>query len=203
MKAGRSYLYQGEQFPSALREKFAIIDQLTLDGALTDIKALRTVVAGASQQAFGDKRLLLIENGDQLSDQLQNTLLKLLEEPPATLVVVVQVARIEALLPTVRSRLHRLETAEKPSAAAAPATVSQIELKGLVEKAKDRKALTGVIETVRDGTRDAMLAAPTEDLIRAHNLLDRSVRRLSQNTNQKLVIDALLLNWPLQSSRSE
>lgn len=203
MKAGRSYLFQGESLPQVVLERFAQIDQLEIDGQEIDVKALRAVVANASQQALGDQRLLLIRNADRLNDQLQNTLLKLLEEPPATLVIVLQTSRPQALLATVRSRLHGAATSASASDSSEGVLIGIADIKTSVEKAKDRGALITAIEGIRQQLRGKLLTEPSSELIAAINLLDRSLRRLAQNVNQKLVIDALLLNWPLQSSRSE
>lgn len=197
MNVGRSYLYLGDQLSASHLSQFALIDQLLVDASEIDIKALRGIVSGASQQALGDKRLLYIRNADRLNDQMQNTLLKLLEEPPSTLVVVLQTARPQALLATVRSRLHELETVGEQIGDSDSTVITLAELKPAIEKAKDRTALTATIETMRAGIRQALLASPTRELVDAANLLDRSIRRLGQNANQKLVIDALLLNWPL------
>lgn len=202
MKAGRSYLFQGESVPQAVLERFARIDQLEIDGQEIDVKALRSVVANASQQALGDQRLLLIRNADRLNDQLQNTLLKLLEEPPATLVIVLQTSRPQALLATVRSRLHGAAASASALDSSEGVLIGIADIKTSVEKAKDRGALITAIEGIRQQLRGKLLTEPSSELIAAINLLDRSLRRLAQNVNQKLVIDALLLNWPLQSSRS-
>ena len=54
----------------------------------------------------GKKKTLLIENADQMKEGARNSLLKLLEEPPETLIVVLCTTKPNALLQTIRSRLR-------------------------------------------------------------------------------------------------
>jgi DNA polymerase-3 subunit gamma/tau len=55
---------------------------------------------------LGKRKLLVIENADRMRDEARNSLLKLLEEPPKTVTIVLTTAHHEALLPTVLSRLR-------------------------------------------------------------------------------------------------
>jgi DNA polymerase-3 subunit gamma/tau len=54
----------------------------------------------------GKRKLLVIENADRMRDEARNSLLKILEEPPGTVTIVLTTACPEALLPTVISRLR-------------------------------------------------------------------------------------------------
>jgi DNA polymerase-3 subunit gamma/tau len=54
----------------------------------------------------GRGKLLLIENADRMQDEARNSLLKLLEEPPARVTLVLTSARPGSLLPTILSRLR-------------------------------------------------------------------------------------------------
>jgi DNA polymerase-3 subunit gamma/tau len=52
------------------------------------------------------RKLLLIENADRMQDNARNALLKILEEPPETAVIVLCSSQPSALLPTIVSRLR-------------------------------------------------------------------------------------------------
>ncbi|MDR2071578.1 MAG: DNA polymerase III [Treponema sp.] len=54
----------------------------------------------------GKRKLLLIENADRMQDASRNALLKILEEPPGDVVIVLTTAHGDALLPTILSRLR-------------------------------------------------------------------------------------------------
>jgi DNA polymerase-3 subunit gamma/tau len=55
---------------------------------------------------LGKRKLLLIENADRMQDSGRNALLKILEEPPETVTIVLTTARREGLIPTILSRLR-------------------------------------------------------------------------------------------------
>ncbi|MCL2374305.1 MAG: DNA polymerase III [Treponema sp.] len=54
----------------------------------------------------GNGKLLVIENADRTQEEARNSLLKLLEEPPARLTIVLTSSRPGSLLPTILSRLR-------------------------------------------------------------------------------------------------
>ena len=54
----------------------------------------------------GKEKLLLIENADRMQESARNSMLKLLEEPPETVKIVLTTCRPKAMLPTVLSRLR-------------------------------------------------------------------------------------------------
>jgi hypothetical protein len=112
--------------------------------------------------------------------------------------MVLATKRPGALLPTVRSRLHQLEGAVDSLEKEGPEVVPDLaSLKEELGRARDRAALISCLETIRTTVKPRLLLQPSTAVIKAIELLDRSIRRLSQNVNQKLVVDALLLNWPL------
>jgi hypothetical protein len=96
-------------------------DVLLFDAAqlpeLTKASSEKSAVKYAARQVFpyalqapheAPARLLIIDNADQLSPDVQNTLLKTLEEPrPAVHIVLVTAAR-DRLLPTILSRTQRV-----------------------------------------------------------------------------------------------
>ncbi|MDD3228812.1 MAG: ATP-binding protein [Oscillospiraceae bacterium] len=61
-------------------------------------------------------RVFVLENAQNLSQQAQNALLKVLEEPPASVQFLLTCNRSSSLLPTVRSRaqIYRLDTTQLP-----------------------------------------------------------------------------------------
>ncbi len=59
------------------------------------------------------KKVYIIEDGDALTPQAQNAMLKILEEPPAYAVFIICVTNAELILPTVRSRSRIIRFAPK------------------------------------------------------------------------------------------
>jgi DNA polymerase-3 subunit gamma/tau len=64
----------------------------------------------------GKHKLLLIENAERMPDSGRNSLLKILEEPPGTVTIILTSSREEALLPTILSRLRPYHFAARPPA---------------------------------------------------------------------------------------
>lgn len=62
----------------------------------------------------GIRRVVIIEDAQLLSDEAQNSILKVLEEPPADTVIMLTAPSIRAVLPTISSRAQRLEVLPVP-----------------------------------------------------------------------------------------
>jgi DNA polymerase-3 subunit delta' len=63
----------------------------------------------AMTPAEGGWRVVVIEELEAMNEQAQNALLKTLEEPPARAVLVLTASAPDRLLPTIRSRVRRLD----------------------------------------------------------------------------------------------
>lgn len=57
----------------------------------------------------GIRRVAIIEDAQLLSDEAQNSILKVLEEPPSDTVIMLTASSVRAVLPTIASRAQRLE----------------------------------------------------------------------------------------------
>ncbi|MDR1902406.1 MAG: DNA polymerase III [Treponema sp.] len=55
---------------------------------------------------LGRRKILIIENADRMLDEARNSLLKILEEPPETVSIILTSSHEEVLLPTILSRLR-------------------------------------------------------------------------------------------------
>jgi DNA polymerase-3 subunit delta' len=101
-------------------------------GAHADLRALRPSAEGGVRKvirvddvraairflaltpAEGGWRFLLVDQAELMQPQAANALLKTLEEPPPRAVVVLTTAAPDRLLPTIRSRVRRLELEKLP-----------------------------------------------------------------------------------------
>ncbi len=67
------------------------------------------IVSWAGYRPYeGTRRVVVIDNADAMTTQAQNALLKTLEEPPGSLLLLLVTARPGSLLPTIRSRCQPL-----------------------------------------------------------------------------------------------
>jgi DNA polymerase-3 subunit gamma/tau len=75
-------------------------------GDLIPVDHIRRAAWWSRLAPLGKRKLLVIENADRMRDEARNSLLKILEEPPERVTIVLTTAHREALLPTVLSRLR-------------------------------------------------------------------------------------------------
>jgi len=194
---GRSYLIREEGEIAPLLAEFSLFDQITVDANELDVKILREKMA-TLQLAATEKRVFLISNAEKLSEVLQNTLLKLLEEPPSTLVIALQTNQPQRLMPTVQSRLHKASFGRQGIRAELG---SESALAGSAKQVFDafskltREELTNRLVSELQLQRSMLLNSTNLAAGRRIEILDLAVKKLAANSNQKLTLDWLLLHW--------
>lgn len=62
-----------------------------------------------NNQQFGINRVIVIDDAQLMTDEAQNSLLKILEEPPEGTLFLLNTSNIHGLLPTIRSRTQQLQ----------------------------------------------------------------------------------------------
>ena len=62
----------------------------------------------------GSSRVFVFDGAERMSEEASNALLKILEEPPPQVMIVLVASHEDALLPTIRSRCRRLELRPMP-----------------------------------------------------------------------------------------
>lgn len=119
------------------------------------IEFVREAIQRAGYKPFeGRRRVTIIESADGLDHAGQNSLLKMLEEPPASSVFILVTSLPDTLLPTVRSRCPLLRF----RALSTDDVVGVLQARGLDERQARRAAL------LADGSIGAALAvADTDD----------------------------------------
>jgi len=79
------------------------------DSGSIKIEQVRDAIDRSAYRPFeGRRRVVVIDEADTLGVEAQNALLKTLEEPPPASTFVLVTAMPDVLLPTVRSRCHRM-----------------------------------------------------------------------------------------------
>lgn len=116
-----------------LLSKTATIPQISIE----QIRDLYTLSRGKRTSAA----VIIIDDGDKMSESAQNSLLKLLEEPPALVHFILTTHAPEQLLPTVRSRLQTLAVRPLPAS----------ETKRLLDEAALEKTKRQQLEFIASG----------------------------------------------------
>jgi len=70
------------------------------------IAQVRKAAYWARLSPSGKRKTLIIENADRMEEKARNALLKLLEEPPESISIILTALRREAVIPTILSRLR-------------------------------------------------------------------------------------------------
>jgi DNA polymerase-3 subunit delta' len=84
-------------------------DVIQLAATDVGIDDIREAIETAGYRPFeGKRRVFILDTADRLSNEIQNALLKTLEEPPPSSSFVLVTSRPDMLLPTVRSRCPML-----------------------------------------------------------------------------------------------
>ena len=82
----------------------------------TNLNDIRGLIESAGYRPFeGKHRVFILDDADRLSSEIQNALLKTLEEPRPSSSFVLVTSRPELLLPTVRSRCPMLRFGRLPA----------------------------------------------------------------------------------------
>ena len=203
-QSARSYLYAGEITPEILKQNnVQIVDLITVELGEIGVKELRSVLLTANERPFGVNRLLWLKNAIELSDIIQNTLLKIIEEPPSALIIVLQSKNADELLPTLRSRLQIIQESLQTEKESQPTIPGEIwAANTLLRSIKERPELVRLLKSQLGYARNELLNNPSVQLAKQAEVLSSAISRLNQNCNQKLVIDALLLRWHETSGKA-
>lgn len=84
-------------------------EPLTDPNLSISIEAVRSLIRAAARTPFGRRaRVIIIRNAERLREEAQNAFLKLLEEAPPHVHIVLLTTNLERILPTVRSRAYHI-----------------------------------------------------------------------------------------------
>ena len=197
---------------------------------LTDDKGKQKREIGVDQirQVIGDayvlpneaeRKVYIIEEAETMNTAAQNAALKLLEEPPKGVILLLCTANPEQLLPTVRSRCAELnrnagkaerdEDADKLAAAYLKAVASGDRAKLLrwcmENEGLDNRSAAAFTDSARELLADMLcgrrsrMGLTEESLAELLRLMERCGRYLSVNTGVKQLFGLLAVDSPLGS----
>lgn len=75
------------------------------------VDEIRSIIEEVSKRPYeGDKKVIIVYNGDKITIQAQNAFLKTIEEPPSGVFIFILAENSEAILDTIKSRcqMHKL-----------------------------------------------------------------------------------------------
>lgn len=96
---------------SDVERQYVDITEVRPDGKSIGVDEVRRIVSEANIMPFeGSRKVIIIYNGELMTTQAQNALLKTVEEPQPGVYFIILTKSLDNLLPTIRSRcaIHRL-----------------------------------------------------------------------------------------------
>ena len=103
--------------------------------AALSVDTVREMISDVYVRPYSSERkLYIIPSADTLTVQAQNSLLKILEEPPAYAVIILIAENPNVFLPTILSRVTIVKPAQSPAAKDEYDTSLQSETHGYIEK---------------------------------------------------------------------
>ncbi|MBI4948472.1 hypothetical protein HY844_02905 [Candidatus Berkelbacteria bacterium] len=172
------------------------VDFVLFNGSIP-IEEIRRVINQAHQSPFGSRRILWVEEANKLSEISQNSLLKIVEEPPAKLTIVFELNNIEVLLPTLRSRIENKIGSQFVES-------EKIDWDSRVNnlvKIKERPDMIAELSKLLGGAKAEMLKEPNAVSVKKVIAIDNAINRISSNANTKIVIDDLTLRITRESGK--
>lgn len=182
------------------------------------IEAMRRLQAAAYLKPYeGGRKIIILEGAELLQEEAANSLLKLLEEPPADTVFILVCANWDRLLPTIKSRCQLFlfgsdnsvvldEALVQENMAQAEALLKRLPRQALWQALQENKrddldregwlhyfcALWRLTAAVAKGENNN-LPLNQENALKAALLLENVLDMLRRNINQKLLIDIVFL----------
>lgn len=201
-----AYLFTDErvafEFANALGAR--AVDFILVENVLT--KDIENMQEQLKLKPFGDKRVVLIKNADNMQTIVQNKLLKTLEEPPADTTIILSAQRKDALLPTVQSRCTMVMAEDsdlelnseaislaKEFANAKPLFYIR---KEIVMRIEDREFALKFIDALENILREELIKTlDAENLASKLNLIQEQRINIKSNHSVSYALKSLALNY--------
>lgn len=162
------------------------------------IEEVRPISGFLKIKPLGQKKIVIIKEANLLTTEAQNSLLKILEEPPVYSQIFLESETIENLLPTILSRCQKIKVGEMPE----DSTTFEVNFLDLplgerfdycetlskLEKDEVISYLTWVLKTYNNSEK--------KEKIENLNLLLTTIENLSKfNLNTRLALENLAVNF--------
>ncbi|MCX6812134.1 MAG: hypothetical protein NTW79_00715 [Candidatus Berkelbacteria bacterium] len=165
------------------------------------IKQIRELISGLSRTpSQGKKKLAIIHDADKMNEQAQNALLKTLEEPAKSVVIILLSSNLK-LLPTIISRCQIVKFAAdkdqiESNYFAELGLIKNGNIKqffALAEKMTKDENLPEILESWLGEFSRRMIKYPSVEIVDKIKIVFEAKDRLEKSTNKKLIIENMLI----------
>lgn len=172
-----------------------IVVEKPADKSEISIDAIRNLIKSLSLRATTPRRVVIINDAHFLSEEAQNSLLKLIEEPPQLTIFILSAPALSAILPTVSSRAQKVKILPI-SKSQALKYFDQYPEKDVTSAWLLSRGAPGLITSILDESSDHPLKKAVEDAKRflAMNRYDRLIflEKITKETSSfQIFLDAL------------
>ena len=196
-------------------ETFPDLHILEPESGKHKVEAMRQLVNQASLSMLSGKyKVFILEQGEKITIEGANTLLKILEEPDSRTVFILLVQQLDLLFPTILSRCQvflfeksRVNEPELPPELMDQAGELIRNLPGLamyqvlllakdhdMDREDQERLLLALLKNLHLAAKKKISLPMSQDaLIRSAELLEHSLDLLGKNINQKLLMDVVFL----------
>jgi DNA polymerase III delta prime subunit len=162
------------------------------------------------QPVASEKRTLIINSAAEFTDQAQNAILKIVEEPPSHALIILTLRDVNSLLPALKSRLQAIyvapEAGMKPALTPLEERAQELVEKFLMSASTDRsKLLKGLVDEDKEAEKSEQIVdafvrelllhlsrKPEQNVYALKELLKRQTAMGDYSTSRKLQLEAAL-----------
>lgn len=149
------------------------------EGGSLRIEQVRSLQSALALKAFeGSKKVAVLDGADLMTPEAQNSLLKVLEEPPGDAVIVLIAGNAASLLPTIRSRCQVFRFQPLPVDEVAERLIAMG-----VDSANAR-----LVAAITEGRLGAAVTAVESDLLTLRDRVADWIESLSESDGPRAVI---------------
>lgn len=176
-------------------------DLIIVDQEKLKIEDIRNLISELSLKPYQfERKVAIIENFENVTDEGANSILKTLEEPNASTIIILLVKNKEQLLATIISRCQSLyfnrapqagESRELSKLAQQPQPQRILAIKEYAEL--ETPDLAALLQRWLENEHYEFLQGNPQKYVNVQNLIE-SISGLKQNFNKKLILERLFLN---------
>ncbi|MEK7651646.1 MAG: hypothetical protein AAB351_00325 [Patescibacteria group bacterium] len=179
-------------------------DLIVIDQSKMKIEEMRDLISELSLKPFRyQKKVAIIQNFEDVTDEAASSILKTLEEPNNSSLIILLSRNQKSLLPTIVSRCQSIyfnipkqkisneNTESLKSIFKFPIAQRILSIKGYAEK--ETEELQSLFEDWINAERESLLSGDAGKYLNLQVLLD-SLVGLKQNLNKKLILERLFLS---------
>ncbi len=178
-------------------------DLIIIDQSKMKIEEMRSLISELSLKPFRyQKKVAIIQNFENVTDEASSSILKTLEEPNSSSIIILLSRNQKSLMPTIVSRCQNIYFHSSKQIVAGevaksfkevlkePLTGRFLSIKEYAEK--ETEELQALFEDWISTERDSFLSGEVQKYSNLQLLLD-SLVGLKQNLNKKLILERLFL----------